>query len=92
MNESITGTLPRNLFTSLTTLIPILALILFGSSEILTFNIAMLVGLLAGSYSSLFFATFIWEKLEGKSVGKPLKKKWYDMDEKEELKVKGINS
>ena len=92
VDESITGTLPRNIFTSITTLIPILALILFGSSEIATFNIAMLVGLLAGSYSSLFVATFIWEKLENKTVGKPPKKKWYDMDEKEELKVKGINS
>lgn len=92
VTESITGTLPRNIFTSLTTLIPILALIVFGSSEIQTFNIAMLTGLVAGSYSSLFIATFIWERLERRSVGKPPKKKWYDMDEKEELKVKGINS
>lgn len=92
VRESITGTLPRNIFTSLTTLIPILALIFFGSSEIETFNIAMFVGLLAGSYSSLFLATFLWEKLERRNVGKPSKKKWYEMDEKEELKVKGINS
>ena len=92
VNESITNTISRNIFTSLTTLLPIVALIFFGSSEILNFNIAMFVGLLVGSYSSLFIATYLWLHMEKRNIGKPKKKKWYTLDEKEEWKVKGINS
>lgn len=92
VNQSITNTISRNIFTSLTTLLPIASLLLFGSSEIVNFNIAMFIGLLVGSYSSLFIATYLWFHMEKKNIGKPKKKKWYALDEKEELKVKGINS
>lgn len=92
VNTSIKSTIKRNIFTSITTLIPVIALLVFGSSEILEFNIAMFVGLLAGSYSSLFIAAFVWMALEKKSIGKPKKKKWYEFEEKEEKKIKGINS
>lgn len=92
VDQSITNTISRNIFTSLTTLLPIVALLLFGSSEILNFNIAMFVGLLVGSYSSLFIATYLWFHMAKRNLGKAKKKKWYALDEKEELKVKGINS
>lgn len=92
VDMSIRSTFKRNIFTSITTIVPVIALLLFGSREIFTFNIAMFVGLIAGSYSSLFIAGFIWRALERKSIGKPPKKKWYEIDEKEELTVKGINS
>jgi SecD/SecF fusion protein len=92
VNISIRGTMKRNIFTSVTTLVPVICLLIFGSHEIFTFNIAMLVGLLAGSYSSLFIACFVWTALEKRQIGKPKKKKWYEFDEKEELKVKGVNS
>ena len=53
----------------------------------------MFVGLIAGSYSSLFIAGYIWVIIEGRMLGKPKKdKKWFDDDEVEELKVKGVNS
>ena len=93
LNLSIRQTINRNIITSFTTLIPVLCLIIFGSHEILTFNIAMFVGLIAGSYSSLFIAGYIWVIIEGRMLGKPKKdKKWFDDDEVEELKVKGVNS
>ena len=91
LNDSINKNLFRNIITSFTTIIPIVCLILLGSKEILNFNIAMFVGVLIGSYSSFFLATYILKKLEYKWIGKE-EKKWYDeLDEKEEIKVKGIN-
>lgn len=92
VDRSIVQTINRNIFTSITTILPVICLILFGSHEILNFNIAMLIGLLIGSYSSLFMAVFIFQKLEEKNIGRQPKKKWYEEKEVEELKVKGINS
>ena len=84
----------RSLLTSFTTLLPVLSLIFLGSHEIINFNYALLIGLLAGTYSSLFIALYIWYLFEKRRIGKPEKKKWYEVDTKddiEELKVKGIN-
>ena len=92
MNVSIKSTIKRNIFTSITTIIPVVCLLIFGSHEIFTFNIAMLVGLIAGSFSSLFIVAFVLRSLEKRNIGKPKKKKWYEITETEELKIKGINS
>ena len=62
-----------------------------GSREILTFNLAMLFGLIVGVYSSIYIATVIFATIEAKSVGKPKKKKTVYTDEYEEKLVKGIN-
>ena len=72
-------------------MLPVICLILFGSHEISNFNIALLIGLIAGSLSSIFFASQLWMLIESKNIGK-VKKKWLDDDEVEELKIKGINS
>ncbi len=90
-NQAIQETLLRTVYTSFTTLLPVLALILLGSSEILGFNIAMLVGLIAGTYSSIFVATMVWYKLEVKRIGKKRKRKKVYHDEMEEKIVVGIN-
>ena len=72
-------------------IIGVIALIIFGSREILNFNIALLVGMVAGVLSSLFLAAQIWYELTKNNTKKEPKKHWLD-DEKEELKIKGINS
>ena len=66
---------------------------MFGSYEILNFNLALLFGLIVGTFSSLFIASQIWLEIEKRNIGKPKKKKWYEDDTKdvEELRVKGIN-
>lgn len=92
IDRSLNQTIKRSIVTSITTIIPVLCLILFGSHEILNFNIALLIGLLAGTYSSIFIASQIWFKIEQKNIGKQKKKKWYEVDEVEEKKVKGVNS
>ena len=94
VNNSIKDTITRSLVTSITTLIPVISLIVLGSHEIVNFNYALLIGLIAGTYSSVMIATSLWLLLEKKHVGKAEKKKWYEVDTKddmEELKVKGIN-
>ncbi len=90
-NKSIRETFTRTIYTSITTLLPVLALIVLGSSEILTFNIAMLIGLIAGTYSSIYIATIMFTVLESKSLGKPEKKKIIYTDDIQEKKIKGIN-
>ena len=92
VNESIQSIFSRSIITTLTTLIPVAALIFLGTYEILNFNIALLVGLIAGAYSSLFIAPLIWYSITKKSIGKPKKKKWYEIDEVEEKRIKGVNS
>lgn len=97
VNKSLTQTVVRCLITTITTLIPVVSLILLGSYEILNFNLALLFGLIVGTFSSLFIAGEIWMDLEKRKIGKPKRKKWYEDDNKnkkkepEELNVKGIN-
>ena len=94
VNISLQETITRSLVTSFTTLIPVICLMILGSHEIINFNYALLIGLIAGTYSSVFIAAQLWMLLEKKHIGKTEKKKWYEVDDKdelEELKVKGIN-
>jgi len=67
VNSSLLETLGRSLNTSLTTLCVILALFLFGGATIHNFVLVLLVGLIAGTYSSIFIAgplLVVWEKKE----------------------------
>lgn len=90
-NTSIRETFGRTVNTTITTLIPVITLIILGSSEILSFNLAMLIGLIAGTYSTVFIATALFLTLEKKNLGKPKKVKRVYTDEFEEKKIKGIN-
>ena len=74
-NQSIRDTFARTIYTSITTLIPVIALIFMVSNEILTFNLAMLFGLIVGTYSSIFIATNLFLKLEARSMKKGKKEK-----------------
>lgn len=60
---SVRETLPRTMNTSLTTLITILAVYIFGVPSIKEFALPIIVGLVAGTYSSMFIASPIWMKL-----------------------------
>lgn len=90
VNISIRRTLFRNILTTVTTIIPVIVLIFLGSKEILNFNLSLLVGFIAGAYSSIFISNMLWLKLEKRRISQP-KKKHDDNDEVEELKVRGIN-
>ncbi len=90
-NRSIGETFTRTIYTTVTTLLPVVVLIVLGSSGIFTFNMAMLFGLIAGTYSSIFIATVVFMALEKKNLGKEEKVKKVYKDEIEEKKIKGIN-
>ena len=64
VNESISQTFIRSLFTTLTTLIPVICLIMLGSKGILTFNFAIIFGLIFGFYSSLILVGQMWYLIE----------------------------
>ncbi|MEQ9466125.1 MAG: protein translocase subunit SecDF [Ekhidna sp.] len=56
-NESLNNTVSRTLITSLTTLIVVIVLFLFGGAVLQGFSFALLVGIIVGTYSSIFIAT-----------------------------------
>lgn len=91
VNQSIRETFTRTIWTSLTTIIPVLTLIFLGSKEIFNFNIAMLVGLISGTYSSIFIATIIFLMIEKKNIGKKKKEKKTYKDDISERMIKGVN-
>ena len=57
INTSIRQVIMRSIYTSVSTLIPITALLIFGESTLSDFAFALLVGILAGTYSSIFVAS-----------------------------------
>jgi preprotein translocase subunit SecF len=57
INTSIRQVVRRSIYTSLCSLIPITALLIFGESTLSDFAFALLVGIIAGTYSSLFIAS-----------------------------------
>ena len=79
-------TINRNILTSITTIVAVLTLIGVGLSDIFTFNIAILIGLIAGSISSII-APRVWILLERKSMDRPED----EDDEVSEMKIKGVN-
>jgi SecD/SecF fusion protein len=68
MNDSINQTLSRTILTSTVTLIPILCLFFFGGSVLRDFALAIIVGVVVGTYSSIFIASPIvlwWTRARG---------------------------
>lgn len=71
MNESINQTLSRTILTSTVTLIPILCLFFFGGAVLHDFSLAIIVGVVVGTYSSIFIAAPIvlwWTRARGGSA------------------------
>ena len=56
-NASVRQVITRSIYTSVITLIPVTALLIFGESTLSDFAFALLVGIAAGTYSSIFIAT-----------------------------------
>ncbi len=76
INRSINETLSRTILTSGTTLLVVLALFIFGGGVIHNFAFALLIGVLVGTYSSIFVASpllIYWEDVKAakKAAGRP---------------------
>ena len=59
MNHSLAQTLTRSLNTSLTVILTLVVLMLFGGVTIRTFVLALLIGITTGTYSSIFIASML---------------------------------
>ena len=66
INQSINESLSRTIITSLTTFFVVLILFLFGGEVIHTFSFAMIIGVLIGTYSSIFVASPVVIKMDSK--------------------------
>jgi preprotein translocase subunit SecF len=72
MNKSINGTLSRTILTSTTTLIVVVLLFVLGGGVIHDFAFAMMIGIIVGTYSSVFVASpvlLIWEDPMRRNAG-----------------------
>ncbi len=74
INRSISQTIARSLNTSLTTFIMVLVLNILGVASIREFALPLMVGIVSGTYSSIFIAS-------------PL---WYTLKKKEEARIQGV--
>ena len=64
VNKSVSQTISRSLFTSITTFIMVLSLAIFGVPDIRFFALPLMVGVVAGTYSSIFIASPVWLDLK----------------------------
>jgi len=75
VNNSLVESLSRSFNTSLTTVLVVLALLLFVGASIRNFTVALLIGIIIGTYSSLYVAPallVVWEKGEwGRFIKRP---------------------
>lgn len=71
LNQSVNQTMSRTILTSGTTLLAVLALLLFGGETIFPFSFTMLIGIVVGTYSSVFIAAPILLFLERRYGSKP---------------------
>ena len=67
-NQSLTQTLTRSIYTSLTTVVMVVLLFILGVPAIKEFALPLLVGMLAGTYSSLLIATQLWYTMKVKKL------------------------
>lgn len=75
VNHSIMGTLARSLNTSITVVFVLLAVLLLGGASLRWFTVALLIGIIAGTYSSIFTASpllVMWQEWSDKRPKKPL--------------------
>ena len=69
VNDALNQVMARSINTSLTTLIPILAIMLFGGETLKAFAFALFIGVIAGTYSSIFIASpllAMWKETDPK--------------------------
>ena len=100
VNKALQNCATRSFWTTMSTMLPVLALIFIGADATLEFSVAMLIGLVSGIFSSLFIAPTLWLILEKRHMLR-LKKREIEKAERlltkknsgqpEELIVVGIN-
>lgn len=86
LDRSINQVMIRTINTSVTTLFAIVAILIFGGDSLRTFIVTLLVGILAGTYSSIFVATsimYLLDRKKTKNGGSGIEKKLQRKEKKE---------
>ena len=91
VNEAIQATCTRSVFSTLTTMLPVIFLLFMGSGAIFVFNLTLLIGQIAGAGSSLFIAAQLWYHLRLREKPKKVKKVKRSKKELDEMIVPGVN-
>ncbi|MEM9118320.1 MAG: protein translocase subunit SecF [Cyanobacteria bacterium P01_F01_bin.56] len=71
VDDGVNQTLTRSINTTLTTVLPLVAIVLFGGETLKFFALALIVGFIAGAYSSIFVASTLlawWRVKSGKAI------------------------
>ena len=92
VNEALNSTFKVSMFSTISTMLPVVLLLILGSREIFTFTFAMFVGIVAGTLSSLFIAPTIWLYFRTHHEYKEKPKKKAYREELDEHTIKGINA
>jgi preprotein translocase subunit SecF len=74
VDSAVNQTLGRSINTSLTTVLPLVAIVIFGGQTLKYFALALIVGFLAGAYSSIFIASSLlalWRERSGQAYSAP---------------------
>lgn len=89
INEAVSNTLSRTLITSLTTFFVILTLFLFGGAIIHPFSFTLLVGIIVGTYSSIFIASpsLLFLKFNVRNYKNKINEKKKQKKEKDKLRL-----
>jgi preprotein translocase subunit SecF len=70
VDEAVNQTLTRSINTSLTTVLPLIAIVIFGGETLKFFALALIIGFLSGAYSSIFIASpmlALWRERSGQA-------------------------
>ncbi len=87
INAAINSTLSRTIITSLTTLFVVAMLLMFGGTSIKGFAFALVVGVIVGTYSSIFIASPIMYDLSGEFSEKQLETRAENLESIENIRV-----
>ena len=93
MNEAISTTLNRTILTSLTTLVMVLTLYIFGGPTLRDFAFTIIVGVIIGTYSSIFVASPIvlwWTRRQGRNLRKQVLATEAEKEQLKKIRDSGI--
>ncbi len=91
-NEALNNTIRMTLYSFVTTVLPVIVLLIAGSQSIFTFTFAMFVGLIAGTISSMFIMPYVWTYIRTHYTPKAKKTKKVKKEALDEYTIKGINA
>ncbi len=92
INKSLDATIKMSINSSITTMLPVIFLLVLGSRSIFTFIFAMFIGLIAGTISSIFIAPTVWRWARKNIKPKARKQKKETKESLDEYSIKGINA